>query len=132
MWGKVAAQKVKCKDCCKGAEHTEDACTKCGESYLRHGFSDWQWLHVGRGKRKCRSCCTAPKSPQKQEEWTCIRHHCKKTLPKSSFHLWMEGKTEQQQRRHRVCNPCFSKEKQDDEEQRSLTLVHVQERADKQ
>jgi len=132
MWGKVAAQKVKCKDCCKGAEHTEGVCTKCGQSYARHYFSDQQWLHVGRGKRKCRSCCTAPNSPQKLGEWTCIRHNCKKTLPKALFSLWMEGKSKQQQRYRYVCNQCFRKDLREEEELQRKTKVHVQSLGDKQ
>ena len=131
MWAKVAANKMRCKDCCKGAEHGEDVCTKCGQSYSRSHFSDWQWLHVGRGKRKCRSCCTGPNSPQKQEEWTCVRHDCKKTLPKSLFHLWMAGKTKQQQRHHYVCNQCFIKEKHEREKRQRETQLHVQKRGER-
>ena len=107
MWKKMAASKVKCKECCKGGQQQEDVCKECDKSYPRSHFSDWQWNHVGRSKRKCVACCTGPNTPETKGQWTCVNYSCRKTLPLTFFRRWMEEKKKNRQDNTQVCNECF-------------------------
>ena len=72
-----------------------------------------------------RECCTAPTAPRKKmEEWRCIRHLCKKTLPKEHFSLWM--KNNQKRNNKQVCNQCLVQDRQEEKEQNVQTNKHCQ------
>ena len=110
----------KCDKCLQRVETRQ--CTKC-KKQLTQIFFGPQWCKHG-AELKCYECCTAPAARKKMGEWRCIRHDCKKTLPKEHFSLWM--KNNQKNNGKQVCNQCLVKERQEEKEQNVQTNKHLQ------
>ena len=111
----------KCDKCSQGVETRQ--CTKC-KKHLTQLFFGPRWCKHG-AELECYECCTAPAAPsRKWGEWQCIRHGCKKTLPKEHFSLWMENN--QRRNGRQVCNQCLVKHRQDEKEQNKQSNKHVQ------
>ena len=108
MWNKVALAKIKCKQCCKALNDTENGdareCQKCLNLLPRVHFSDGEWRGKN-GRRTCRTCTTGPRALKGQ--WTCCK--CKATYDESMFRLWKDAKNTTKSQ-HCKCNKCWSTE----------------------
>ena len=135
---KMSSQRGRCRPCmkqrqdlrlCSAHRETEvetRECTKCKKQLTQTFFSNSQWCKYGAEKRKCYECCTAPAAPNEIGQWGCVRHDCKKTLPKEQFSLWMKEKNKKYQNNTQVCNQCFVKDRQAEKEQNVKTNKHLQ------
>ena len=124
QWCKRSGERT-CRECCE--EPSVKQCAKCKKQLTQIFFSNSQWCRKG-AERKCYECCAAPSVPKKHGEWLCVRHGCRKTLPKMHFCLWMEEKKKQYRNNRQVCNQCFVKDRQAEEEQNRTTHTHLQKR----
>ena len=124
MWRDTNKKERKCNACSQAPCATEvktRKCSACTENLTRTFFSDNQWDKVGPTKRKCEACCTAPTSPKKRGQWLCVRHDCRQTLPKELFRRWMDDKKKDNQDKTQVCNQCFQKDRDAENEQNRKT-----------
>ena len=130
MWKNTSDKKRKCNACSTAACETEVKTQKCNgecqKDLTQTFFSDQQWFRVAADKRKCISCCTGSQSPDKKGQWLCVRHSCRKTLPKALFSLWMKDKSLKYRNNSQVCNQCFVKDRHAEEEQNRKTNSQVQ------
>ena len=46
----------------------------------------------------------------------CVRHNCKKMLPKAMFSRWLEGKKTQKKNGQALCNECVLNDKKRQED----------------